>query len=78
MILMGLGSLEKIVKGVIEGGKKADTPIAVLAGGNASKRFEVRGTLENIVARVREANVVPPAVIVIGDVAAMDLRSPNS
>lgn len=78
VILMGLGSLEKIVKGVIEGGKKADTPIAVLAGGNASKRFEVRGTLENIVARVREANVVPPAVIVIGDVAAMDLRSPNS
>lgn len=78
VILMGLGSLEKIVKGLSVGGKAPETPIAVLAGGNACKRFEVRGTLENIVKRVREAGVTPPAVIVIGDVAAMDLRSPNS
>ena len=78
VILMGLGSLEKIVKGLSVGGKAPETPIAVLAGGNACKRFEVRGTLENIVKRVREAGVTPPAVIVVGDVAAMDLRSPNS
>ena len=75
---MGLGSLEKIVKGLSVGGKAPETPIAVLAGGNACKRFEVRGTLENIVKRVREAGVTPPAVIVVGDVAAIDLRSSNS
>ena len=78
VILMGLGSLEKIVKGLSVGRKAPETPIAVLAGGNACKRFEVRGTLENIVKRVREAGVTPPAVIVVGDVAAMDLRSSNS
>ena len=77
VILMGLGSLEKIVDGLLKGGKAPDTPIAVLAGGNASRRFEVRGTLENILPRVCEADVAPPAVIIIGDVAAMDLRSPK-
>lgn len=77
VILMGLGALEKIVDGLLKGGKAPDTPIAVLAGGNASRRFEVRGTLENILPRVCEADVAPPAVIIIGDVAAMDLRSPK-
>lgn len=79
VILMGLAALEKTVKGLLDGGKAPKTPTPSSRGGeNADKRFEVRGTLEDIATRIKKANVALPAVIIVGDVAAMDLRSTNA
>lgn len=75
VFLMGLNLLERIVDGLIAAGKSPETPVAVLAGGNAPQRYETRGTLRDIVRIARERGVKTPAVIVVGDVAGMDLRS---
>lgn len=73
VFLMGLSHLEQIAGGLIQAGKRPDTPAAVLSGGNAARPAAVRGTLDAIARRAREADVRPPAVIVVGDVAALDL-----
>ena len=73
VFLMGLSRLEQIADSLLAAGKPADTPAAVLSGGNAAHPAAVRGTLGTVARRAREADVRPPAVIVVGDVAALDL-----
>ena len=67
VFLMGLSQLEAIANGLMEHGKSASTPAAVLSGGCASNPVCVRGTLGTITALA--AGVQPPAVILVGDVA---------
>ena len=76
VFLMGLEQLPKIVQGLLRAGKSPNTPAAVLSGGNSPYWAEARGTLADIVERA--VTVLPPAVIVIGPTAAMDLRAPLS
>ena len=73
VFLMGLSHLEKIAGSLLEAGKSPDTPAAVISGGNAAHPAAVRATLGTIAQRAREADVRPPAVIVVGGTAAMDL-----
>ena len=73
MFLMGLSHLEQIAGSLLEAGKAPDTPAAVISGGNAAHPMTVRATLGTIAQRAREADVRPPAVIVVGGTAAMDL-----
>ena len=73
VFLMGLSHLEKIAGSLLEAGKAPDTPAAVISGGNAAHPMTVRATLDTIAQRAREAGVRPPAVIVVGGTAAMDL-----
>lgn len=74
VFLMGLSHLEQIAQGLVEFGKAPDTPAAVISGGNAPHPAVVRGSLEQIAALTREAGVEAPAVIVVGETAALDLR----
>ncbi|MBQ8935930.1 MAG: uroporphyrinogen-III synthase, partial [Oscillospiraceae bacterium] len=46
-------------------------------GGNSPHPGAVRGTLASIAEDTEKAGVLPPAVIVVGEVAQMDLRSPK-
>lgn len=71
VFLMGLGRLEQIARRLMEGGRRGDTPAAVLSGGNSPHPAAVRGTLETIAQRA--AGVRPPAVIVVGETAGLDL-----
>ncbi len=71
VFLMGLAKLEAIASQLIAGGKSPDTPAAVISGGNAPVRQTVRGTLQNIAAQAK--TVQAPAVIVVGDVAKLEL-----
>lgn len=73
VFLMGLGRLPQIAQHLVEAGKAPDTPAAVISGGNAPHPAAVRGTLSSIAALA--AHIQPPAVIVVGQVAAMDLSS---
>lgn len=77
VFLMGLHALPRLAAELIGAGKSPGTPAAVLSGGNAAKPAAVRGTLADIAEGAKKAGVEPPAVIVVGDVAAMDLRSPE-
>ena len=76
VFLMGLSRLESIAQRLMAAGKPGSTPAAVLSGGNSPHPAAVRGTLADIGEKTRAANVQPPAVIVVGEVAGMNLSSP--
>ena len=73
IFLMGLSHLSTIASRLVECGRSSDTPVAVISGGNSPNPAAVRGTLADIAEKA--AHVLPPAVIVVGDVAALDLSS---
>lgn len=73
VFLMGLHNLESIVKGLLKGGKTADTPAAVIEDGSLDSQRIVRGTLKNIYEKTLKAQIKTPAIIVVGETAAFDL-----
>jgi uroporphyrinogen III methyltransferase/synthase len=62
------GQLEHVVAGLIGTGVLPDTAIAVIAGGGTVSQQTVVSTLEQVVADVRAAKLVPPLLAVVGDV----------
>lgn len=76
VFLMGLSRLEAIATQLIAGGKSPETPAAVISGGNAPIRQTVRGTLGDIAVRAKDVRA--PAVIVVGDVAGLELFQAKS
>ena len=78
VFLMGLQRLPQIAAGLLAGGLPPQTPAAVLSGGNAPHPAAVRASLGEITTAARAAGVEAPAVIVVGDVAGMELlHSPS-
>ena len=75
VFLMGLQRLPQIAAGLLAGGLPPETPAAVLSGGNAPHPAAVRAILGEITDAARAAGVEAPAVIVVGDVAGMELES---
>ena len=75
VFLMGLSRLEQITRRLMAAGKPGGTPAAVLSGGNSPHPAAVRGTLADIAEQTRAANVQPPAVIVVGAVAGLELSA---
>lgn len=73
VFLMGLHHLEKITNGLLQGGKPADTPAAVISKGTTPKQRVVRARLCDLAEETRKANLEAPAVIVVGETAGMDL-----
>lgn len=73
VFLMGLSRLEELARRLTEAGMAPGTPAAVISGKNAPRA--VRGTLEDIAAKAREAGAEAPAVIVVGGTAGMDLNA---
>lgn len=67
IILMGLGRLPQIVERLVEAGRPAETPVAVIQAGTTAEQQIVQGTLATIGRRV--AHLRPPATIVVGEVA---------
>ena len=75
VFLMGLSRLDKICSRLIRAGMRETMPAAVVSGGNAPHPVTVRGTLQNIFEKTVEAQVKAPAVIVVGETAALDFSS---
>ncbi len=71
VLLMGVKTLPEIIDRLIEGGRPAETPVAVIQSGTTPEQRTVTGTLADIVRRVREAKLQPPAVTVVGEVARL-------
>ena len=75
VFLMGLSKLRTIAARLMEAGKSGDTPTAVISGGNALQSCTVRASLGEIADSVEAKGIKAPAVIVVGEVAAMDLSA---
>jgi len=69
IILMGIGRLPKIVDRLLAGGLAPDTPAAAIRWGTRPEQHTVRSTLSAIA----HEQLASPSVIVVGQVAAMDL-----
>lgn len=71
VILMGMGRLQQIVNELIAGGASKETDVAIIESGTTEKQKVLLGNLHNIVGKVKDSDIKPPAVIVIGKVAAL-------
>jgi uroporphyrinogen III methyltransferase / synthase len=70
VFLMGVERLDGIVAKLVSHGRSPDTPVAVVSWGTYPHQQTVEGTLGTIVERARAADLSPPAVTIVGDVAA--------
>ena len=73
VVYMGIKNLPTIIRNLVENGRDPKTPVAVVRWASTPEQRSVVGTLENIVEIVREADIKPPALIVVGEV--VNLRS---
>ena len=71
VILMGMESLEEIVKKLMEGGLDPEKPVAIVEQGTTKLQRSVIGKLSTITDLAKKNDLKPPAVIVIGEVAEL-------
>ncbi|GAA4534328.1 uroporphyrinogen-III C-methyltransferase [Amycolatopsis samaneae] len=71
VLMMGVERLPLFAKALLEGGRPADTPVAIVEDGTMRTQRVLRSTLDTVVADAAAAGVRPPAVIVIGPVAGL-------
>ena len=70
VLLMAVERIELFAKNLLEGGRPADTPVLVVQHGTTSAQRTLRSTLAEAPERIRSEGIRPPAIIVIGAVAA--------
>ncbi|MCD8513584.1 MAG: siroheme synthase CysG [Nitrincola sp.] len=68
---MGLHTLELLVQGLLDHGKPADTLIAIVSQGTSAQQRVIKGTLRNIVELQQHAQLEAPAIIIVGEVVAL-------
>ncbi len=68
---MGVKNLPNVVEELRRVGRPDSTPVAVIEWGTYGRQRTVLATLESIVARCAAADVQPPAVVVVGEVAQL-------
>ena len=69
VILMGVARIGRIAEALMAGGRPANTPVAAVRWGSRPEQTTVRATLGTIA----EQDLASPSVIVVGEVAAVDL-----
>nr|WP_307828438.1 uroporphyrinogen-III C-methyltransferase [Antrihabitans sp. YC2-6] len=70
VLLMAVERIEKFADALIAGGRDASTPATVIQEGTLRSQRVVRADLKSIAERVRAEDIRPPAIVVIGAVAA--------
>lgn len=71
IFLMGLSKLSNIMEKLHMEGMSLNTPVAVISNALRPEQKVCEGTLENITEKVLKANLISPAVIVVGDVVRL-------
>ncbi|GLE51750.1 uroporphyrinogen-III C-methyltransferase, partial [Mycobacterium montefiorense] len=70
VLLMAVERIELFVDVLLKGGRPADTPVLVVQHGTTPAQHTLRATLADTPQMVRAEGIRPPAIIVIGPVAA--------
>ena len=70
VLLMAVERIELFADVLLAGGRPADTPVLVVQQGTTAAQRTVRATLTDVAEKVRSEGIRPPAIIVIGPVAA--------
>ena len=68
-VIMGVRNAGAIADALLAGGLKAKTPVAIIENGTMEEERVFKTTLDLMGEKTAEAQIVPPAVFVIGEVA---------
>src|SRR5512135_2179718 len=68
VFLMAVKNTSVLMQKLIENGRDPDTPVAVIRWGTRPDQRTLQGSLKDIADLVREKDIRPPAVMVVGDV----------
>jgi len=71
VVLMGVGQIASIAQALIAAGRDAQTPAIAISEGTTNQQRAVRATLAELPAAIAASSIDSPAVIVIGEVAAL-------
>jgi len=71
VIMMGLSRIGIISKQLISGGLSKTTPVAVIRKGTNDDQKILIGNLSNIAQKIKDHNITPPSIIIIGNVVKL-------
>jgi uroporphyrinogen III methyltransferase/synthase len=74
VIFMGIASIREIAREIMTHGRSADTPAIAVRWGTRPDQETVAATLATIADRIDEAQLKPPATVIIGEVVALHER----
>lgn len=74
VFLMAIKNIDQVCKNLIENGRKSDTPVAVIRWGTRADQTTIVGDLSTIPDLVKENEIKPPAVMVVGEVVRLRER----
>ena len=77
VILMGVHNLPAIAAALVDGGLPPATPTAIVADGSTPGQRMLRAPLGSVADEAAAAGIAPPAIIVVGAVAGLDLSDGN-
>lgn len=70
-VFMGMRRIEAIVQAIIDGGRRADTQVAVVQWAARPEQRVVTGTLATIAGIVRAEGITNPALVIVGEVVSL-------
>ena len=73
VLLMAVERIELFAEALLKGGRPADTPVLVVQQGTTAAEHTLRATLTDAPEKIRSEGIRPPAIIVIGSVAAFGI-----
>lgn len=73
-VYMGVARLDEFTQRLLEHGRRPDTPFAIIENGTLPQQRVVSGVLRELPARAREHGIHPPALLIVGEVAALALE----
>jgi uroporphyrinogen III methyltransferase / synthase len=68
---MGVRQLDRIARSLIDAGRAADEPAAIVQSGTLAGQRELRATLATIAQRAQEQAFAAPSITIVGPVAAL-------
>jgi uroporphyrin-III C-methyltransferase len=71
VIYMGVSRVQTLADELLQAGMPASRPAAVISAAHTPRQRAVRSTLSRLAEDVAEQGILSPAVLVVGDVAAM-------
>lgn len=70
VLLMAVERIELFVDALLKGGRPADTPVLAVQEGTTAAQRTLRATLTDTPEKIRAEGIRPPAIVIIGAVAA--------
>ena len=72
VLMMAVERLDVFAEALMAGGRDAATPVSVIENGSMPGQRRLTSDLKAVGADARAADVKPPAIVVVGEVAAFD------